>query len=77
MMDLFDIDNNIPENQLHTKYKLIKDDPMGSGEEIIFQHWVDGMVDRDNKMLNEFKTTFHSCFWEFFYMLILWSLSLF
>lgn len=66
MMDLFEIDNNIPENQLHTKYKLIKDDPMGSGERIILQHWVDGMVDRDNKMLYEFKTTFHSCFWEFY-----------
>ena len=66
MMDLFDIDNNIPENQLHTKYKLIKDDPMGSGERIILQNWVDGMVDRDNKMLYEFKTTFHSCFWEFY-----------
>lgn len=60
MMDLFDTDNNILVNQLHTKYKLIKDDSMKSGERIIFQHWVDGMVDGDNKMLYEFKTTFHS-----------------
>lgn len=56
-MELFDTDNNIPENQLHTKYKLIKDDSMGNGERIILQHWVDEMVDRDNKMTYEFKTT--------------------
>lgn len=65
-MNLFDTDDNISDEQLHPKYKMIKDDPMGGGERIILQQWVDGMVDRDNKMLYEFKTTFHSCFWEFY-----------
>lgn len=65
-MNLFVTDNNITDEQFHPKYKLIKDDPMGSGERIILQQWVDGMVDRDNKMLHEFQTTFHSCFWEFY-----------
>lgn len=65
-MNLFDTDSNITDEQLHPKYKLIKDNLMGSGERIILQQWIDGMVDRDNKMLHEFQTTFYSCFWEFY-----------
>ena len=51
---------------MHYKYKTIKDNPMGVGERNILQGWVDGLVDRDNKMVQEFQKTFHSSFWEFY-----------
>lgn len=66
IMDLFKIKGDISTDKYHKKYKIIRDNPVGMGERAIIQDWVDGMIDRDNKMVYEFKTTFHSCFWEFY-----------
>lgn len=36
------------------------------GHRDIIQGWVKSFVDRDNKIIKEFQTTFHSSFWEFY-----------
>jgi len=64
-MKLFD-NINIPEDKLHSKYKILRDAPFGDGEKRIIQKWTDDLKDRDNKMVKEFQTTFHSCLWEFY-----------
>lgn len=65
-MELFKKINKVKEEQMHPKYRFIKDNLVGKGEREILQAWVDGLVDRDNKMIEEFQRSFHSCFWEFY-----------
>lgn len=65
-MDLFEPIKKVGEDQWHTKFKLLKEDPCGEGERAILQHWVDGLVDRDYKMVQEFQKTFHASYWEFY-----------
>lgn len=65
-MNLFDSIKNVREEQWHTKFKILKDNPFGEGERNILQQWVDGLVDRDHKMVQEFQKTFHASFWEFY-----------
>lgn len=57
---------NISEDKLHTKYKLVRDNLKYTGEHEILKNWVNGFEDRDNKIVKEFQTTFHSTFWEFY-----------
>jgi hypothetical protein len=65
-LDLFKTISSISENDLHPKYKILRDDIMMDGERVVLLSWADGFVDRDNKIINEFQTTFHSSFWEFY-----------
>ena len=65
-MDIFGPVKKVSENQWHTKFKLLKEDPCGIGERAILNKWVEGLVDRDNKMVQEFQKTFHASFWEFY-----------
>lgn len=65
-MNLFEPVKKVSEEQWHTKFKLLKEDPYGEGERTILQRWVEGLVDRDNKMVQEFQRTFHASFWEFY-----------
>lgn len=65
-MNLFEKIKNVSEEQWHTKFKILKDDPFGKGERSILQQWVEGLVDRDHKMVQEFQKTFHASFWEFY-----------
>lgn len=65
-MDIFGKVKNVNKEQWHTKFKLLKENPYGEGEREILKQWVDGMIDRDHKMVKEFQTTFHSSFWEFY-----------
>ena len=65
-MNLFDSIKNDSEEQWHTKFKILKEDPGGEGERFIIQQWVEGLVDRDRKMVKEFQKTFHGSFWEFY-----------
>lgn len=46
------------------KYKMLKN--IYTGEREILQNWVVGFEDRDNKIIKEFQTSFHSAFWEFY-----------
>ena len=38
--------------------------PFCKAERDLFNHWGDGFVDRDGKLIEEFQTTFNSTFWE-------------
>ena len=61
-MDIFtDI---VSEEQQAPKYKMLK--RVLTGERDILQDWAIGFEDRDNKIVKEFQTTFHSTFWEFY-----------
>lgn len=35
-------------------------------DEAVISSWADGFVDRDGKFVDEFQTTFNSCFWELY-----------
>ena len=65
----------IKEEKLHTKYKLIRDNLQLTGEQEILRDWVGGFEDRDNKIVKEFQTTFHSTFWEFYLFAIFKELN--
>ncbi|MGX9525885.1 hypothetical protein ACXHWJ_16825 [Alcaligenes nematophilus] len=65
MLNIFE-NLNIPDDKLHTKFKIIRDNLSLTGEQIILNDWVAGFQDRDNKIVKEFQTTFHSSFWEFY-----------
>jgi len=65
MLDLFQ-DLKIDEQKLHQKYKIIKNNLFLTGEHEILKDWINGFEDRDNKIVKEFQTTFHSSFWEFY-----------
>jgi len=45
---------------------MLRDTPTLEGEREIILNWTDGFIDRDNKIIKEFQTTFHSSFWEFY-----------
>lgn len=65
-LDLFKHLNNVDEEKLHNKFKILRDEFMVKGEKEILTDWTEGFVDRDGKIINEFQTTFHSSFWEFY-----------
>lgn len=65
-LDLFKKIDKISENNLHPKFKMLRDEPFLDGERKILLSWTDGFIDRDNKIVEEFQTTFHSSFWEFY-----------
>lgn len=65
-MDIFGPVKKVSENQWHTKFKVLKNGPCDIGERAILNKWIEGLVDRDNKMVQEFQKTFHASFWEFY-----------
>lgn len=65
MLNLFK-DLKIPDNILHAKFKIIKNHLGCTGEHLVLNDWITGFQDRDNKIVKEFQTTFHSAFWEFY-----------
>ncbi|MEN2399336.1 hypothetical protein GKZ90_0006080 [Flavobacterium sp. MC2016-06] len=65
-LDLFKKIAEIDECNLHPKFKFLRDNPMLIGERNVLTNWTDGFIDRDNKIIKEFQTTFHSSFWEFY-----------
>lgn len=64
-LDIFDKINDLDDELLHSKFKFLRDEPTMIGERRIVKEWVKGFSDRDNKIVKEFQTTFHSSLWEF------------
>lgn len=64
MIDLFK-DLKLPAEKLHPKFVLLNGLMLANEREILMS-WTDGFVDRDNKIVKQFQTTFHSSFWEFY-----------
>ncbi len=65
LLNLFE-DIGIPEDELHPKFKILRDVLNLTGEQEIIREWANGFIDRDDKIVKEFQTTFHSVFWEFY-----------
>lgn len=65
-LDLFKKIEELHEDDLHPKFKLLRDNIMLNGERSVLTDWTDEFIDRDNKIIKEFQTTFHSSFWEFY-----------
>lgn len=65
-MDIFGPVKKVSREQWHTKFKLLKEGSCSMGERAILTQWVEGLEDRDNKMVQEFQKTFHASFWEFY-----------
>ncbi|MBD1208517.1 MAG: hypothetical protein H9535_08810 [Ignavibacteria bacterium] len=65
-LDLFDKLAGVKESNLHKKFKFLRDNILLDGERKILASWTDGFIDRDNKIVKEFQTAFHSSFWEFY-----------
>lgn len=65
-LNLFDKIDSIEDEELHHKFKQLRDNSLLDGERKILTSWTDGFTDRDNKIIKEFQTTFHSSFWEFY-----------
>lgn len=65
-MDLFKKISGISEDQLHYKFKLLRDEPWYLGARKIVDGWAKDFHDRDNKIAKEFQTSFHSAFWEIY-----------
>lgn len=63
--DLFSENAGVQKDIWHPKVKFLTDDTLCREREIL-KKWTEGLIDRDNKMIREFQTTFHSCFWEFY-----------
>lgn len=64
MLDIFT--EQIKESKLHPKYKTIRDCLNFTGEQEVLKDWIDGFIDRDNKIVKQFQESFHSTFWEFY-----------
>ncbi|MFZ3577886.1 hypothetical protein [Virgibacillus sp. DJP39] len=53
------------DNKLHPNYLYILKEELPFGRNLI-KSWADGFLDRDNKFVKEFQTTFNSSFWELY-----------
>jgi len=62
-MDLFS--PVVPPESLHPLTAMLMSSRY-SAERGVLEQWAIGMVDRDNKFVHEFQTTFDSCFWELY-----------
>ena len=71
MIDLFTTYSGLHEEKLHYKFKLLRDNPAYAGAKKVLEKMTTGFHDRDNKIVKEFQTTFHSSLWEFFIYYIL------
>ncbi|CZQ95577.1 Hypothetical protein Tpal_1912 [Trichococcus palustris] len=53
-------------NSLHPKFLMLRDNSNFIFHRHLLNEWFSGFQDRDNKIVKEFQTTFHSSFWEIF-----------
>src|ERR1700737_2388564 len=60
----------VPPERFHPNFANIigKRNPY---DEAVLSKWAEGFVDRDGKFVEEFQTTFNSCFWELYLHAIL------
>lgn len=66
-LDLYQEIQNIDESKWHPKFKFLMNNKVQlSGERSALSNWTEGFNDRDNKIIKEFQTTFHSSLWEFY-----------
>jgi hypothetical protein len=64
----------IDETQQHALFKQLMLPSMDAERKVLLS-WIDGFIDRDNKFIKEFQTTFESSFWELYLHAILKDLD--
>jgi hypothetical protein len=65
----------VSEDKLHPNFRRTLD-PGAAGVRAVLNGWADGFVDRDNKFVREFQTTYNSSFWELYLFAVLKRLSI-
>lgn len=75
-LDLFEFRNDIAQDTLHNKFKLLRNEPLLHLEREVITEWANGFSDRDGKLVKEFQTTFHSSLWEIYIFAVLKELGL-
>lgn len=55
----------IPHERFHPAFATLFADAKDADKKV-FADWSEGFIDRDNKFVNEFQTTFDSSFWELY-----------
>lgn len=63
IMDLFT--PQIEKSKMHHNFQEMMKEKYPFARELLMQ-WADGFVDRDNKFVKEFQSSFNSCFWELY-----------
>lgn len=63
-LDLYKNIKGMDEAKQHKKFLLLKNESQLRHEREILNNWTEGLIDRDNKFVNQFQETFHSSFWE-------------
>ena len=63
MLDIFK--PIVPEDKQHINFKNFMLEQYKYARDVV-AGWTEGFVDRDNKIVQEFQTTFNSSFWEFY-----------
>ncbi|MDW5525510.1 hypothetical protein R6Z02_17375 [Carnobacterium maltaromaticum] len=63
----------VSEDKQHANYKMIKNE---NDKVKVISDWANGFVDRDNKFVKEFQTTFNSSFWELYLNAVFRKLNL-
>ena len=56
----------VDESRMHPHFKSIYSNPIYQPQREVVAEWANGFVDRDNKFVYEFQTTFNSSFWELY-----------
>jgi hypothetical protein len=64
MQDLFS--RVVEVGRQHPNFASIADESLFGPEQKVIQQWAHSFVDRDNKFVHEFQTTFNPCFWELY-----------
>lgn len=75
-IDPFQHRDDVNEDNLHPKFKLLRNEPLLHLEREVLNEWLSGFIDRDGKIVKEFQTTFHSSFWEIYLFAVLKELGL-
>jgi len=63
-MDLFT--PIVGHDEMYPHFKTVYSSPYYAPNRAVVSQWADGFVDRDNKFVKEFQTTFNSSFWELY-----------
>jgi hypothetical protein len=64
MQDLFS--PIVEASKQHPNFASIADESLFGPEQKVIRQWASSFVDRDNKFVHEFQTTFNPCFWELY-----------
>ena len=72
-LELYHRIKDIDVRKWHPKFKLLMNEKLQFfRERHLVSNWTEGFVDRDEKIIKEFQTTFHSSFWEFYLFALGW-----